>query len=298
MNRLEDKTYRQRLIARYLDAETSSEEEAALANFYRQADVSQLTEEDLDIRNLMLAIESYEPENNKMEEGTNEMEEGTNEMEEFSEKIVGKKEKTAEKKETSWVRLSALLLVAAMITGLIFLVFPVKNLFAPKPTLSALVPTTQVVRSQQPLDEDDPSDIGERMEREDSLFRIATRNVATSRELTAKAEKQLAKAKEAASEAAKAKAASTKEAAEAKAASTKETAEDAKDAKEEDFNHIYEIASLALPSAEQLTIDRQGDNIVITTTDEQGKPQQYAIDLSESQNGQYQIHPLAQLNEY
>lgn len=189
MNRLEDKTYRQRLIARYLDAETSSEEEAALANFYRQADVSQLTEEDLDIRNLMLAIESYEPETNK-------------------------------KKETSWVRLSALLLVAAMITGLIFLVFPVKNLFAPKPTLSALVPTTQVVRSQQPLDEDDPSDIGERMEREDSLFRIATRNVATSRELTAKAEKQLAKAKEAASEAAKAKAASTKEAAEAKAAST------------------------------------------------------------------------------
>lgn len=286
MNRLEDKTYRQQLIARYLDAETSSEEEAALANFYRQADVSQLTEEDLDIRNLMLAIESYEPENNKMEEGTNKMEEGTNEMEEFSEKIVGKKEKIAEKKETSWVRLSALLLVAAMITGLIFLVFPVKNLFAPKPNLAALVPTTQVVRSQQTLDEDDPSDIGERMEREDSLFRIATRNVTTSRELTAKAEKQLArKTKE--------EAASAKEA--VKAASAKEAA---KDAKEEDFNHIYEIASLALPSAEQLTIDRQGDDIVITTTDEQGKPQQYTIDLSESQNGQYQIHPLAQLNEY
>ena len=65
----------------------------------------------------------------------------------------------------------------------------------------------------------------------------------------------------------------------------------------EDFNQIYEVASAALPSAEQLTINRQGDNIVISTLDNDGNMQHYTINIAETQDGSYQLLPLAQLNE-
>ena len=65
----------------------------------------------------------------------------------------------------------------------------------------------------------------------------------------------------------------------------------------EDFNQIYEVASAALPSAEQLTINRQGDNIVISTLDNDGNMQHYTINITETQDGSYQLLPLAQLNE-
>ena len=65
----------------------------------------------------------------------------------------------------------------------------------------------------------------------------------------------------------------------------------------EDFNQIYEVASAALPSAEQLTINRQGDNIVISTIDNDGNLQHYTINIKETQDGSYQLLPLAQLNE-
>ena len=59
MKTLNDKIYRQTLIERYLDADTSIEEEKALANFYRHCKVEDLTEEELGIRNLMLGLENY-----------------------------------------------------------------------------------------------------------------------------------------------------------------------------------------------------------------------------------------------
>ena len=65
----------------------------------------------------------------------------------------------------------------------------------------------------------------------------------------------------------------------------------------EDFNQIYEVASAALPSAEQLTINRQGNNIVISTLDNEGNMQHYTINIKETQDGSYQLLPLAQLNE-
>ena len=65
----------------------------------------------------------------------------------------------------------------------------------------------------------------------------------------------------------------------------------------EDFNQIYEVASAALPSAEQLTINRQGNNIVISTLDNEGNMQHYTINASETQDGSYQLLPLAQLND-
>lgn len=59
MKKLEDITYRHGLIERYLDADTSVEEEQALADFYRHCENKDLTDEDLDIRNLMLGMENY-----------------------------------------------------------------------------------------------------------------------------------------------------------------------------------------------------------------------------------------------
>ena len=88
MKKLKDITYRHELIERYLDADTSVEEEQALADFYRHCENKDLTDEDLDIRNLMLGMENYTP------------------------NIL---QPASKKHETRWVRLSAILLATAML---------------------------------------------------------------------------------------------------------------------------------------------------------------------------------------
>jgi hypothetical protein len=45
------------------------------------------------------------------------------------------------------------------------------------------------------------------------------------------------------------------------------------------------------------TINRQGNNIVISTLDNEGNMQHYTINIAETQDGSYQLLPLAQLNE-
>ena len=302
--RIEHYTYRHQLIEHYLDAETSSEEEEVLANFYRQADVSELTEEDLDIRNLILGIESYDhllkAENSQKEENSQKAENS-------------RKEENSRKAETKWVRLSALLLVAAMLTGLIFMVFPVKEMFTPKHNFANLVPTTQIVRSQ-PISDDEnaPQNDFEQMKREDSLFLVATKDIVNPKEVSSgKINKKMIAAKwdnngktaQIAKETTEKSEKNTKETAEKLKKETKEMANKSKKETQEtteanNLEHICEVASLALPSANQLTIDRQGDNIIISTVDEDGNPRHYTIDISEAQNGTYQIHPLAQLNDY
>ena len=302
--RIEDYTYRHQLIEHYLDAETSSEEEEVLANFYRQADVSELTEEDLDIRNLILGIESYDhllkAENSQKEENSQKAENS-------------RKEENSRKAETKWVRFSALLLVAAMLTGLIFMVFPVKEMFTPKHNFANLVPTTQIVRSQ-PISDDEnaPQNDFEQMKREDSLFLVATKDIVNPKEVSSgKINKKMIAAKwdnngktaQIAKETTEKSEKNTKETAEKLKKETKEMANKSKKETQEtteanNLEHICEVASLALPSANQLTIDRQGDNIIISTVDEDGNPRHYTIDISEAQNGTYQIHPLAQLNDY
>ena len=302
--RIEEYTYRHQLIEHYLDAETSSEEEEVLANFYRQADVSELTEEDLDIRNLILGIESYDhllkAENSQKEENSQKAENS-------------RKEENSRKAETKWVRFSALLLVAAMLTGLIFMVFPVKEMFTPKHNFANLVPTTQIVRSQ-PISDDEnaPQNDFEQMKREDSLFLVATKDIVNPKEVSSgKINKKMIAAKwdnngktaQIAKETTEKSEKNTKETAEKLKKETKEMANKSKKETQEmteanNLEHICEVASLALPSANQLTIDRQGDNIIISTVDEDGNPRHYTIDISEAQNGTYQIHPLAQLNDY
>ena len=281
MKKLEDITYRHELIERYLDADTSVEEEQALADFYRHCEDKDLTDEDLDIRNLMLGMENYTP------------------------NIL---QPTSKKHETRWVRLSAILLATAMLAGLIFLLFPIKDYFSSsseqQPGLANLVPTEQVVRSQ-PSSEDEDGNLNayEKMERADSLFLAATQDIVTPQEMkTSKI--SLTKRKNIAERSEKhagKTAGNTEETSsdnkEKTSGNAEKTSSETERSIHKDFNQIYEVASAALPSAEQLTINRQGDNIVISTLDNNGNMQHYAINITETQDGSYQLLPLAQLNE-
>ena len=281
MKKLEDITYRHELIERYLDADTSVEEEQALADFYRHCENKDLTDEDLDIRNLMLGMENYTP------------------------NIL---QPVSKKHETRWVRLSAILLATAMLAGLIFLLFPIKVYFSSsseqQPGFANLVPTEQVVRSQ-PSSEDEDGNLNayEKMERADSLFLAATQDIVTPQEM--KSNKiALTKRKDIAERSEKhagKTARNTEETSsdnkEKTSGNAEKTSSETERSIHEDFNQIYEVASAALPSAEQLTINRQGDNIVISALDNDGNMQHYTINIAETQDGSYQLLPLAQLNE-
>ena len=296
MKKLEDITYRHELIERYLDADTSVEEEQALADFYRHCEDKDLTDEDLDIRNLMLGMENYTPNIHQVEEA-----DGQPQMKEMS--LAASK-----KHETRWVRLSAILLATAMLAGLIFLLFPIKDYFSSsseqQPGFTNLIPTEQVVRSQ-PSSKDGNEHLNayEKMERADSLFLAATQDIVTPQEMkTSKI--SLTKRKNIAgrSENHTGKTAGNTEETssdnkEKTSGNAGKTSSEAERSIHEDFNQIYEVASAALPSAEQLTINRQGDNIVISTLDNEGNMQHYTINMAETQDGSYQLLPLAQLNE-
>jgi len=316
MKKLEDITYRHELIERYLDADTSVEEEQALADFYRHCENKDLTDEDLDIRNLMLGMENYTPNFHQTEMEMMEELDGKEEMKELDRKEEADgqpqmKEMSlaaSKKHETRWVRLSAILLATAMLAGLIFLLFPIKDYFSSsseqQPGLANLIPTEQVVRSQ-PSSEDEDGNLNayEKMERADSLFLAATLDIVTPQEMkTSKI--SLTKRKNIAgrSENHTGKTAGNTEETssdnkEKTSGNAEKTSSEAERSIHEDFNQIYEVASAALPSAEQLTINRQGDNIVISTLDNDGNMQHYTINIAETQDGSYQLLPLAQLNE-
>ena len=316
MKILEDITYRHELIERYLDADTSVEEEQALADFYRHCEDKDLTDEDLDIRNLMLGMENYTPNFHQTEMEMMEELDGKEEMKELDrkEEADGQPQMkemslaTSKKHETRWVRLSAILLATAMLAGLIFLLFPIKDYFSSsseqQPGLANLVPTEQVVRSQpSSKDEDGNLNAYEKMERADSLFLAATQDIVIPQEMKS-SKMVLAKRKNIAERSEKhagKTAENTEETSsgntEKTSVNTEKTSSEAERSIHEDFNQIYEVASAALPSAEQLTINRQGDNIVISTLDNDGNMQHYTINIAETQDGSYQLLPLAQLNE-
>lgn len=300
MKKLEDITYRHELIERYLDADTSVEEEQALADFYRHCEDKDLTDEDLDIRNLMLGMENYTPNFHQTEM---EMMEELDGKEEADGQLQMKEMSLAASKnhETRWVRLSAILLATAMLAGLIFLLFPIKDYFSSsseqQPGLANLVPTEQVVRSQPSSeDENENLDAYEKMERADSLFLAATQDIVPPQEMkTSKI--SLAKRKNIAERSEKDAGKTAENTEETSFGNTEKTSSETERSIHEDFNQIYEVASAALPSAEQLTINRQGDNIVISTLDNEGNMQHYTINITETQDGSYQLLPLAQLNE-
>ena len=309
MKKLEDITYRHGLIERYLDADTSVEEEQALADFYRHCENKDLTDEDLDIRNLMLGMENYTPNFHQTEMEMMEELDGKEEMKELDRKKEADgqpqmKEMSlaaSKKHKTRWVRLSAILLATAMLAGLIFLLFPIKDYFSSsseqQPGFANLVPTEQVVRSQ-PSSEDEDGNLNayEKMERADSLFLAATQDIVTPQEMKT-SKMALAKRKNIAERSENHAGKTAENTEETSSGNAGKTSSETERSIHEDFNQIYEVASAALPSAEQLTINRQGDNIVISTLDNDGNMQHYTINIAETQDGSYQLLPLAQLNE-
>ena len=308
MKKLEDITYRHELIERYLDADTSVEEEQALADFYRHCKDKDLTDEDLDIRNLMLGMENYTPNFHQTEmEMTEDLDRKEEEEADGQLQMKEMSHAASKKHETKWVRLSAILLATAMMAGLIFLLFPIKDYFSSsskQPGFANLVPAEQVVRSQPSSeDEDGNLDAYEKMERADSLFLAATRDIVTPQEMKS-SKIALTKRKDIAERSenhAGKTAENTEETSsgnlEKTSSNAGKTSSETERSIHEDFNQIYEVASAALPSAEQLTINRQGDNIVISTLDIEGNTQHYTINVSETQDGRYQLLPLAQLND-
>ena len=269
MKKLEDITYRHELIERYLDADTSVEEELARKEEMKELDRKEEADGQQQMKEMSLAA--------------------------------------SKKHETKWVRLSAILLATAMMAGLIFLLFPIKDYFSSsseQPGFANLVPAEQVVRSQ-PSSEYEGKNLNsyEKMERADSLFLAATRDIVTPQEMKS-SKIALTKRKDIAerSENHTGKTAeNTEETSSGNLEKTSSNAEKTSSETErsihEDFNQIYEVASAALPSAEQLTINRQGDNIVISTIDNDGNTQHYTINVTDTQDGSYQLLPLAQLNE-
>ena len=323
MKKLEDISYRHELIERYLAADTSVEEEQALADFYRHCENKDLTDEDLDIRNLMLGMENYTPNFHQTEMEMMEELDGKEEMKELDRKeeadgqLQMKEMSLAASKnhETRWVRLSAILLATAMLAGLIFLLFPIKDYFSSsseqQPGFTNLVPTEQVVRSQ-PSSEDGNEHLNayEKMERADSLFLAATQDIVTPQEMKSskmalakrkniavRSEKHAGKTEGNTEETSFGNTGKTSRKNEKTSGNAGKTSSEKERSIHEDFNQIYEVASAALPSAEQLTINRQGNNIVISTLDNEGNMQHYTINITETQDGSYQLLPLAQLNE-
>lgn len=315
MKKLEDITYRHELIERYLDADTSVEEEQALADFYRHCEDKDLTDEDLDIRNLMLGMENYTPNFHQTEMEMMEELDGKEEEEDKQPDMKEMSLAASKNHETRWVRLSAILLATAMLAGLIFLVFPIKDYFSSsseqQPGFTNLVPTEQVVRSQlSSEDGNEHLNAYEKMERADSLFLAATQDIVTPQEIKTskmalakrkniaeRSEKHTGKTAENTEETSSGNTEKTSENKEKTSGYAEKTSSETERSIHEDFNQIYEVASAALPSAEQLTINRQGDNIVISTIDNDGNTQHYTINVTDTQDGSYQLLPLAQLNE-
>ena len=275
MKKLEDITYRHELIERYLDADTSVEEELARKEEMKELDRKEEADGQQQMKEMSLAA--------------------------------------SKKHETKWVRLSAILLATAMLAGLIFLLFPIKDYFSSsseQPGFANLVPTEQVVRSQ-PSSEDGNEHLNayEKMERADSLFLAATRDIVTPQEMKSskialtkrkdiaeRSENHAGKTAENTEETSSGNLEKTSSNAGKTSSNAGNTSSETERSIHEDFNQIYEVASAALPFAEQLTINRQGDNIVISTLDIEGNTQHYTINISETQDGSYQLLPLAQLN--
>uniref|UniRef100_UPI003FEE26E4 hypothetical protein n=1 Tax=Prevotella sp. TaxID=59823 RepID=UPI003FEE26E4 len=194
---------------------------------------------------------------------------------------------------------------------LIFLLFPIKDYFSSsseqQPGLANLVPTEQVVRSQ-PSSEDEDGNLNayEKMERADSLFLAATQDIVIPQEMKsskmvlAKRKNIAGRSEKDAGKTAETSLGNTEKTSENKektSGNAEKTSSETERSIHEDFNQIYEVASAALPSAEQLTINRQGNNIVISTLDNDGNMQHYTINITETQDGSYQLLPLAQLND-
>ncbi len=302
-----DKAYRHQLIERYLDAETSIEEEKALADFYRQSQGSELTEEDIYIRNLMLGLE-IAAHNTFTKEVSLLGEEATDVITLAESAPIGKSLARKQQPKHLWVRFSAIFLAAAMLAGLIFLVFPSHR--AEKPNFAALTPAQTVIRSQQNTSNDydgtnhDAMSLAEHSEMIDSAFLADTKDIVNPKDVS-KLASSSKKKDSATKESSAFKETSTvqrnllnqrnllaQRSSMGKTQSSDEIPSNEEATSSNDYYQIYEVASTALPSAEQLKIENQGDKLVITAIDDNGNAQHFSVSVDNAAEGAYQLQPL------
>lgn len=273
---LRDNSVRHALILRYLEVETSFEEEHLLADYYRQAREEKLTKEDISIRAILLGISNNE-ENTLSDSAVTEFDRiiADSQTQCMSSKQIKQPQETIKH-----IRVSAILLAAAMLAGLIFLVLPQRQqknleLFS-QPSSKIVCQNTETGLTIQ-----------EAWEREDSIFlanELSQKNTKTSyKEASANALPHEEKAFTI----------STNKERERTISSQDEQKKEPNAL--ELFDKCSEIASLLIPTTEQVGVEYDGDNSILTITDGNGATYQYKIQTDKDNREDYQLSPLANI---
>lgn len=278
---LKDKTVRHNLIQRYLEVETSLEEEHLLTEFYRHAKDDELTNEDRTIRTILL--------------GTTDKEDLTlsdSAVAEFDRIMAGIQPQKMSKKQVKQpqhtaksIRISAILLAAAMIAGLIFLILPQKQ----QKKFSNL--HSACLQDHLPEHRGRPN-----KSRGMGKGRL---HIPCQRAISNKPKSYKQKENN-----------HTPQYNQEEMVLTEKTTKDFKEetVKEsvpqqetsepnvlELFDKCNEIASLLHPTTELIGMEYDGNNSILTITDENGATYQYKIQTDKGNGKDYQLFPLASI---
>lgn len=278
---LKDKTVRHNLIQRYLEVETSLEEEHLLTEFYRHAKDDELTNEDRTIRTILL--------------GTTDKEDLTlsdSAVAEFDRIMAGIQPQKMSKKQVKQpqhtaksIRISAILLAAAMIAGLIFLILPQKqqrnSVIFTQPASKTICQNTEAGLTNQ-----------EAWAKEDSIF-LANELSQTNPRVTNK--KRITTPPQYNQEEMVLTEKTTKDFKEETVKESVPQQETSEPNVLELFDKCNEIASLLHPTTELIGMEYDGNNSILTITDENGATYQYKIQTDKGNGKDYQLFPLASI---
>ena len=278
---LKDKAVRHNLIQRYLEVETSLEEEHLLTDFYRQAKDDELTKEDRTIRTILLGTPNKE-----------DLTLSDSAVTEFDRIIAGKQTQRMSGKQVKQpqhtaksIRISAILLAAAMLTGLILLILPPKqqrnSSILSQPASQTICQNTETGLTNQ-----------ETWAKEDSIFLANEQSqtkprVSNNKRTTTSPQykqEEIALNKNTAKDF---KEETVKESAPQQEASEPNVLEL--------FDKCNEIASLLHPTTELIGMEYDGNNSILTITDENGATYQYKIQTERGNGEDYQLSPLASI---
>lgn len=278
---IKDKAVRHNLIQRYLEVETSLEEEHLLIDFYRHAKDDELTKEDRTIRTILLGTTGKEDltlsdsavtKFDRIIAGTH--------TQRMSDKQVKQPQHT-----TKSIRISAILLAAAMLIGLIFLILPSKQQrnahLLSQPASQTICQNTETGLTNQ-----------EAWAKEDSIFLANEQSQTKPRDANIKRTTSSPQYK-------KEEIVLTKKAAKKIEEETVKEPTSQQEASEPNVLEILdkcnEIAYLLHPTTELIGMEYDGNNSILTITDEKGATYQYKIQTEKGNGEDYQLSPLASI---
>lgn len=280
---LKDNSVRHKLILRYLEVETSLEEEHLLTDYYSQARENELTKEDLTIRTILLGTSAKE----EIALSGSAATEFDRIIADSQTQRMSSKSIKQPKETIKFIRISAILLAAAMLTGLIFFILPTREQrnqgFISQTSSKIVCQNTETGLTDQEI-----------WEKEDSIFLANEQRPVKRTASSLDKEEKNSSTKET-------KSCSTKE---AKNVSTPRTEDRTRLQMPsmpsepnvlELFDKYNEIASLLLPTTEQVGMEYDGENSILTITDEHGATYQYKIQADKDNGEDYQLSPLASI---